>query len=210
MDGEWDELGAVRNDFADLIESLSPEQLDGSTLCEGWTPRHVLAHVVWHAEMRLPSFVLAMGRSRFDFEQAAHRGALEGAQRPVNELTAALRANATRKGAVPGTPQSGLVTDTAIHTQDVRRPLKLDGALTAKTVRTVLDFLTSHRNAKYVIDPAVLTGLRFRATDIDWEYGIGPAVEGPGEAIFMSLARRPAASDLSGDGLDILRTRLSG
>jgi hypothetical protein len=51
--------------------------------------------------------------------------------------------------------------------------------------------------------------LRLVATDIDWSHGDGPEVTGPGEALLMAIARRPAAlADLRGAGVSILAERL--
>jgi hypothetical protein len=76
-------------------------------------------------------------------------------------------------------------------------------------VRTGLTFLTTHKNAKYLMDPAAITGLRLAATDIGWTFGTGPAVEGNGEALMMSLTGRPKLAELSGDGGEQLAARLA-
>jgi len=53
-------------------------------------------------------------------------------------------------------------------------------------------------------------GLRWVATDVDWSYGGGAEVQGPGEALVLAAAGRTVVLDeLSRDGVDPLRTRLS-
>jgi uncharacterized protein (TIGR03083 family) len=209
MSGHWHVAGQARNDFADMVEQLDDGQWATETLCPGWTPHDVLAHLVWHTELTVPSLLVAMVRWRFDFDHAAGRAAEELAKRPREQLLAELRSRADEKSSIPGAPESGSVTDTAIHTQDVRRALELPGALDAETVRTGLDFLTNHKNAKYLMDPSSITGLRLAATDIGWSSGTGPAVEGNGEALLMSLTGRPTLAELSGDGVELLATRLA-
>jgi hypothetical protein len=55
-----------------------------------------------------------------------------------------------------------------------------------------------------------LRGLRLGATDVDWSTGDGLAVEGPGEALLMAMAGRPAALPaLSGPGTPILAERIT-
>ena len=45
-------------------------------------------------------------------------------------------------------------------------------------------------------------GLRFEATDVDWSWGDGPTVRGPGEALVMAmLGRAHPLPELDGDGL---------
>jgi hypothetical protein len=57
---------------------------------------------------------------------------------------------------------------------------------------------------------ANLRGLRLVATDVDWQHGAGPEVTGPGEALRMALAGRPAAlADLTGPGLAVLTGRVA-
>ena len=52
--------------------------------------------------------------------------------------------------------------------------------------------------------------LSFVATDLDWRAGRGPEVTGPGEALLLSLAGRPAALDeLAGPGAPLLRQRVA-
>jgi hypothetical protein len=48
-------------------------------------------------------------------------------------------------------------------------------------------------------------GVRLQATDVDWSAGKGPVVAGPGEALLMAMAARPAAiADLEGPGVAVL------
>ena len=51
-------------------------------------------------------------------------------------------------------------------------------------------------------------GLRFIATDVDWAWGDGPEVRGPGEAIALAVVGRAAVLDeLTGGGVPELRRR---
>ena len=43
----------ARTDFADLLDSLSEEQLAGNTLCKDWTPMDVAGHLVSFVELGL-------------------------------------------------------------------------------------------------------------------------------------------------------------
>ena len=57
--------------------------------------------------------------------------------------------------------------------------------------------------------PKRIRGLELRATDTDWSTGDGPVVEGPLQSLVLAMAGRGDALDeLSGDGLDELRTRI--
>ena len=53
-------------------------------------------------------------------------------------------------------------------------------------------------------------GLRFEASDLEWSWGDGPVVRGPGEALLLVLCGRPVAlADLEGEGLATLRSRVA-
>jgi hypothetical protein len=97
-----------------------------------------------------------------------------------------------------------------IHHQDMRRPLRLERAIPPERLTSVLDaVLTKTGGAGLRGSVKRAHGLRLRATDVDWAYGEGPEVTGPGESILMSLAGRTVAlDDLCGAGFDELATRL--
>jgi uncharacterized protein (TIGR03083 family) len=104
------------------------------------------------------------------------------------------------------------LSELVIHQQDVRRPLGIVRQIPTERLSVVLDFgvaasgLTwtmafSRRRAK---------GLRLVASDIGWWSGTGPEVRGPGEAVLMALnGRAHALKDLSGDGAEVLASRIS-
>ena len=96
--------------------------------------------------------------------------------------------------------------DVAVHTQDVRRGLGLDGSLDDGVLRASLDWVTTHKQRKIHVDPKAIEGLRLEATDMDWSWGDGALVSGPAEAILMALNRRDVGSELTGDGVARLPT----
>ncbi len=202
----WELAGTARNDFADMIEPLSDEQLAQQTLCGEWDAKGVLAHLVMFVELGAFGFVGQMFKHRFDFDKAWVVNAAARHGRPTSGLLSTLRSNATRSASLPGFPEGLTVADVAIHTQDVRRPLGLSGALDEGVLRSTLDFLTTSKQAKTLVgDLPSLDGVKLRATDLDWSHGDGDEVAGTGEAIMMALARRPVIDELSGPGVDQLR-----
>ncbi len=76
--------------------------------------------------------------------------------------------------------------------------------------RGALTFLTSPRARLGFVPRGRAGGLRFRATDQDWEQGQGLQVSGPSEALALAIGGRAAAlEELSGPGLPLLRSRVS-
>jgi len=205
MGDTWNNAAKVRRDFADLIETLDEEQLDGPTLSGDWTARDILGHLVFIAEMKIPSFFLAMAKTGFNYDKTADIQARKNAERPLDELLASLRTNAAKSAPMPGFAEGVTVSDVAIHTQDVRRPNDLPGKLDDDVLTTALDILTTDRIAKGFADIPSRDEVTFTADDLDWSFGSGPTVSGPAESLMMLLGGRDTYDELSGDGLDKIR-----
>jgi uncharacterized protein (TIGR03083 family) len=98
------------------------------------------------------------------------------------------------------------LTDGLIHHQDIRRPLGLPRDIPADRMVCALQFA---RTAPPIGAAKRIRGLTLVATDLDWTAGSGPAVEGPAEALIMTIAgRRDAVQELSGPGLPRLDGRI--
>jgi uncharacterized protein (TIGR03083 family) len=202
MSNAWIQVAAARRDLADLVETLNPQQQEGPTLCAGWTPHHVLAHVTSFVELSLPRYLMGVVRAKGNFDAMADATAKRLAEQPVDELAAILRVKADKKNALPGFPAEMTLTDVIVHTQDVRRGAGVPGEVPIGRVRTALDFLTTHRAAKYLCDRSRIAGLAMRATDMDWSFGDEGApngtVTGSGEALMMAICGRDTTAELAG------------
>ena len=197
----WDLVAEQRIAFADMIEALE-DQADQPTLCGHWTVHQVAGHLLTFTNMSFPRFMGNMIKNRFDYDEMADKVAQRfAADKSLVEIAADLRTHAAKKSALPGFPPEMTLSDVVVHSQDIRRPLGLGVDLDDTVITAVLGFLTTHKQAKAVLDPAKLAGVELIATDRDWRFGTGATVEGPAEAIIMALAGRPVASDLSGDGV---------
>ncbi|MGI9600667.1 MAG: maleylpyruvate isomerase family mycothiol-dependent enzyme [Acidimicrobiales bacterium] len=201
----WDLVAENRQAVADLIEGFDDEQFNGPTLCGEWRVRDVAGHLTSFVDLSLPKFFFNMAKAGFNYDKAADRMARSLGERSQAELVQSLRTNAAKSSPLPMFPPEMSLTDVAIHTQDIRRAHELGNDLSETTVATALEFLTHHKQARAIIDPDSIKGLAFQATDIDWSFGEGPAVQGAAEAILMAMANRPVGADeLSGDGVATL------
>lgn len=201
----WTLAARAREDFADMMEGLSEEQLASPSLCEGWDAKGVLSHLVMFVELGAFGFFATIAKHRFDFDKAWLAEAADRHRRPTAGLITTLRDKAGSTAPLPGFPEALTVADVAIHTQDARRPLDLEGELDPDVLRDSLEFLTSHKQAKQLVDLPSLDGVKLVATDIGWTHGEGAEVSGTGEALMMALARRPVLDELDGPGVDRLR-----
>jgi uncharacterized protein (TIGR03083 family) len=198
-----------RRRIADLVDSLSPEQLDTPSLCGDWTVKQVAGHLL-AAIGKPPTPVLPLiARSGFNIHKANSRLAALVAEQPAADLAQGLRDNAENPFRPPIVGYQGQLTDLHVHGQDMRRPLGLPHGLRLERLRVSLDFLVGGRAVGFA-PRRRLAGLRFEATDLDWSAGTGPLVTGPAEALMLAMTGRGVAlTELDGPGVPILRNRLS-
>ena len=188
-----------RRRLADLASSFTDDQWATPSLCDGWTCRDVVAHLVVPLVVSIPAFGLAMLRARGNFDRAniAMTAKVAGS---YSDLPKTLRDRADKRFTPPGQGPRAPLTDTLVHGLDIRRPLGIAADFEPDRVREVLDFLVD--NAGKNIFGTTPTTVRWVATDLDWTGGDGPVVEGPAESLMLVLSGRVAGvADLSGDGV---------
>ena len=196
-----------RRRLADLADSLTGEQLETRSLCDAWTVKEVVGHLVAVVAASNVTALRLLLISAFNVHKANARLAALTADRPAAELAALLREHATNRFRPPVVGYPGALTDLQVHGQDVRRPLGLPHNLLPDRLRVSLDFLTGGRAVGFT-PKARPAGLRFETTDVDWAWGHGPVIRGTGEAVILALTgRRVALADLDGAGVAVLRSR---
>ena len=209
----WGAIDVQRVRVADLLERLTPEQLDRPSLCDGWTVRHVAAHLTLQQEdvRSTVSFVAhnPVLLRHPGLNATIHHSALVQAQRlTMPQIVARIRGMVgSRRHNVFVTPLETL-TDVLVHGQDIAVPLGIelpvDPAAAARSAARVWDVRGGWMGR--VNRRLPLEGYRLTATDTGWERGQGPAVAGPTAALLLLLTGRPAGLDrLTGDGAAALR-----
>jgi uncharacterized protein (TIGR03083 family) len=199
---------ANRRLLADFFDGLDEDQLQTRSLCDAWSVREVLGHLVMPLTGTMRGFLLQVLRARGSINGASEAVAGELARRPVSELTAVLRDLADQHGRAPGVGPMGQMADGCVHLRDCARPLGLPDDVSIDDWRTVLDWMPA--GVPGLVPKRRLDGLRLVTTDQDWSWGAGEEVTGPSEALAMAVAGRPVAlDDLEGPGVDTLRHRLS-
>lgn len=196
-----------------MLEAFTPQQWDHASLCDGWTNRHVVAHLTM-GFIGLPKFVGRMIKARGDFNRAADVYAKDKAREGAAALLDSLRTNAAHPFKPPGMGYEAPLTDMMIHGADIRRPLgipraPMDQAEESKRWRVVLENLAQPKNQKFFKIDA--RGVRFEATDMEWTHGTGPVVRATAEDIALVLSHRCRTdadfARMSGDGISVLRAR---
>ena len=199
-----------RRRAADLIDSLTPGQLDTPSLCRGWTVKQVAAHIIAPFATKRRWYPPVLVRSRFSLHRGIAMLAERIAERPAADIAAVLREHAETPFRPPFVGFLGQLTDLQIHGQDMRRPLGLTREFEPGRLRASLEFLVGRSAVGAFVRRGLTAGLRFEATDVGWTAGEGRTVRGPGEAVMLALAGRGVAlADLDGDGVAVLRERLA-
>lgn len=195
--------------FADLFESLTPDQLATQSLCGQWDVALVGAHLSAAITTKLVPFLVLMARNGGSFDRANDANARRAADRGIPAVITTIRQNADSRFAPPLSGLRAPLTDVLVHTGDVARPLGLPHDAPSESVRTALEFLQGPVTVGFV-SRGSLSGLRFIADDLGTEYGRGEEVRGRGIDVMMAMCGRiDALNDLQGPGVDILRRRLS-
>jgi uncharacterized protein (TIGR03083 family) len=195
-------------EFSEYLHSLPEADFDRPSLCDGWRVRDVVGHILYGNEMRLATLPLRLARYGFSSDRSGKAYSIARAEgRPAAELVRDFDTRDAWAGTCRVFPPRMTLLDRLVHHQDIRRALDHPRTIPGERLIAVLDgtprlgsVFGARRRTK---------GLRLVADDVDWAWGDGPEVTGPGEALLMAmLGRADAARDLSGEGRDVFSARL--
>lgn len=142
----WEHTGSERSQIADLVESLSEQQLDAPSLCSDWRIRDVAGHIAWVALSSPPQVAQAVLLGGFKLNAVMTERAIGAGSIPIDRLVAQLRKGAVSRIAAPGFPPIGYLADVVIHHSDMTRPLGLDHTIPEERLVAALGrALTSNR-----------------------------------------------------------------
>jgi uncharacterized protein (TIGR03083 family) len=205
MADPWPLIHAEREALADDLATVTDEQWATPSLCAGWSVRDVLAHMTATAKMTPPAFFVAMAGAGFRFNTMTARGVARETAGTLAEGLAEFRRYTQATSHPPG-PTETWLSETVVHSTDIRRPLGMTRDYPDQVLVQTADFVKVTNlllGAKKRID-----GLSLRATDADWATGSGPEVSGPLLSLIMAMTGRQAAlDDLTGEGVSVLRER---
>lgn len=179
-----------------IVEAMgdaTDEQWDAPTYCAGWKARDIVAHMV-SGYLTHPAKLVPLGLRYGSPAKTAQGMARKFAERYSNdELLTLYEREGSRlepSGLAKVIPQHEAMVDHIVHRSDILRPQGRPSPIPEDYLRAALDaapgiggFIGAKKRAK---------GLRLTATDVDWTWGDGPEVRGPGEALLLALTGRPA------------------
>lgn len=202
-----DAIAAERLSLADLLETLTPQQLGTPSLCAGWTVHHVAAHLTTLFNVTMPQMTLRIARHRLSFDKAVNDLTNELSRRPIEQISAELRVNASNAKHPPSAPLAPLA-DVIVHGEDIRRPLGVRRDVPFASTSAAMSFVTGGR-ARGFLPGSRIRGLRFQATDGDGVWGTGQLIHGPALSLLLAaMGRRVALGDLGG-AVGLLDERLT-
>lgn len=207
----YDAVTAGRLRVADLVEALDDEQYRTPTLCAGWTPHEVAAHLLQPMLVGLGRFVLVSLRYRGDVDRTVDHVTRRLARRSRDEVVEQLREHAADRVSPPRVGPWGQLAEVCLHLRDIARPLGLTGPhadAPEADWALLLGYLTSPAVAPTLVPPGRLDGVRLVGPAGE-SWGTGAEARGPLEALAMAATGREVAlAGLAGPGASVLADRL--
>ncbi len=200
----WDLIATERRALAELIESLSDEQLRTPSLCGKWTVKDVAAHVLVGPTFSKKELVAALVKARGSFAGTSQRLVDRRASLSAAAIAATLREHAESHFSPPTLDWHAPLTEVLVHREDIAVPLGLPSDRPTAAWQHTLDFLVT-RKARRGFVPGRLPELTYAATDLEWSHGSGPVVSGPAAALGGVMCGRAAVLDrVAGPGASTL------
>jgi uncharacterized protein (TIGR03083 family) len=200
---------AERRHMADLFAGLTEEQLTRQSLCDAWTMHEVAAHLATYLRFGKLKILACLLAYAGDFAPGNQKLARWYARRSTADLVEMLRRNAESRTTPPRSGYDPVLADLVLHDLDVRIPLGITRDIPEDRLAVTFCYLATAPSPGYPFGTR-LRDLRFETTDTGWRTGAGAVVRGPAEAVVMAMSGRTAAwAGLSGDGVELLRHRIS-
>lgn len=200
----WPVVHAERKALATDLSGLDASQWATISLCTDWTVRDVVAHMTATAKITPGGFFAKLISSGFSFGKMQAKDIAAESGNSTADTLANFESIITSTKRPPG-PSATMLGETIIHSQDIRGALGLRHDYPMAALVQVADF---YKGSNLVIGTKKrIAGLTLKATDTEWSHGTGPEVTGPTLALLMAMTGRNVTDQLSGDGVEALRSR---
>ena len=195
-------------DFSAYLHTLDDPDWELPSLCEGWRVRDVVGHVLDGNELNLFTLPLRLARFGFSSDRSGKAYSIARAEgRSPQQLVHDFDGRDAWAGTCKVFPPRVVLLDRLVHHQDIRRALGHPRTIPEERLLAVLDGAPERGNVLRAKQRS--KGLSFAATDVPWSWGDGPRVEGPGEALLLTLlGRAHPLHELTGEGLPTFAQRV--
>ena len=199
---------AEDRDFVAYLRTLDDADWEKPSLCDGWRVRDVVGHILYGNELKLWTLPWKLGRYGFSSDRSGSHYSIARAQgRSPQQLVTEFENRNAWAGTCRVFPPKMVLIDRLVHHQDIRRALGHQREVPADRLVASLD--ATPRTGGVFRAQRRTKGLRFEATDVDWSWGSGPTVRGPGEALLLTmLGRAQPLPELDGEGAPAFASRV--
>lgn len=199
-------LIAERTSMYEMLQTLSEEEWNRDSLCEGWRVRDVATHAHLLVTIKPLRAVVGVVLNRGNINKFMASYVPQLGNRPTEEILASWAEVAASAKIPPTTKKVEITLDCFVHRHDICVPLGREVSTDPERLRWMADGMVAAKNP--ILSGPRVEGLQLIATDIDWHYGTGPEIKGPAAALILAGCGRTALHDqLEGSGLDELRRR---
>jgi uncharacterized protein (TIGR03083 family) len=174
---------AERADLAAYLATLTPNQWEKPSLCDGWSVKDVVGHMISYEELGTLGLIRRFAKGRI--VHANQVGVDEFAALNPDELLMFLNNHLRPRGLTAGFGGMIALVVGTIHHQDIRRALGHPRTIPGDRLTRILQRISS--NPRLGAGRRI-RGLQLTATDVDWTHGSGLEVIGSGEALMMAMA----------------------
>jgi uncharacterized protein (TIGR03083 family) len=201
----WAVIHTERAALAADLDVLTDAQWATQTLCAEWTVRQMVGHLTATAKMTPRRFVTKLAGAGFRFHVMQDKNVEDEMGVSAEDTLARFRAHLEDRTAPPG-PIEAMVGEAVVHSADIRYPLGIKRDYPQEALIRAAAFYK--RSNLLIGTKKRIAGLELTASDVDWASGSGARVEGPMLSLLLAMTGRQAPlQDLSGDGVEILRSR---
>jgi uncharacterized protein (TIGR03083 family) len=202
----WDLIHRERAVMAGTLSGLSPTDWAAPSHCKGWSVKVAAAHILLGAEQTPGHFMGRMAANGFRFNHMMDTDARRTAERPQHEIIERLQATVTTTNHPPA-PVATMLGEIVVHGADIRHAVGAEGTPSPEALVACLEMYV--KSGFPVGTKKRIEGLRLVPDGVDWSYGSGPEVTGPAVPMLLAMTGRAAGlRDLSGPGVDIMRSRM--
>jgi uncharacterized protein (TIGR03083 family) len=201
----WPTVHAERKALAADLGAIRADEWSTESLCSKWSVRDVLAHMTGTARITPPAFLGKMIGSGFSLGRLQTKDIARERGGSAADTLSNFESVITSSKHPPG-PNDTWLGEVIIHSEDIRRPLGIKHEYPIDAVVQVAEF---YKGSNLIVGAKKrIGGLTLKATDAEWSTGAGPEVSGPALSLVLAMTgRRSAVDDLSGDGVETLRSR---
>jgi len=170
------------------LATLSDDAWQTPSLCEGWTIRHVIAHLTMPARYTPEEFGAELAAAQYDFTTLSNRIADRDSTLPIDRLLDDLASDTLTQYVNPGGGPIGSLSHVVIHGLDASIPAGLGSVASQEALRLVLDNLAAEGTHRHF--GTSMEGRHLVAADIGWAHGAGTTETAPAHRLVLALAGR--------------------